>query len=1023
MIIRKKLILLASVFLFMLLFLPFSSALGSSERVSFLCAKAKDFYARNQYENALSEFAKVLEADSRNPTAKEYINRIFQEELSKEKNRVFLRDSSDPLKRELQDASSFFRKWDDQWWDWFKGDCKISIRGLDILDSAYDMNHLLKFSFQRYLNQKKNWFLEKNQDLSNFDFFQRMEHLISTWREFQFSLRQGAEGLENYYRQGDWLTKVKSIELYFNNFIGEAKSILGNLDYSGYLNGIENRRFEIDNDEFRDLSLFKIESLYVAYRGQILSIISELEDIKLDMPEYRFNFDKEKDSLREYYDALRNTLSELKKAGKSLLDASWPKEELSSLYGEVLGDVSRQWSRVQSAFKGLKDERYFELLGYNDEPILSISRGYGELNLVNKENEALLVVFQELGEQFKLGIDLPEGSVSALYDKDNKLFEMDWMGDRLKLKCGGRGGYLEFKNFDNSIQLNIGEPRGGRLPINQASILLDDLRLSFDNTYFDYGFNDNKLGLYSNSSPYILEMEINSDIDFIDEVKERALGQLDDVEITGVKDLSNLKDIEFEDIDLKEELKGIAKKTIKSVRINPRELTHRISSGDDEFNQLLRILAMDNKEILLDSGEVVDLIFDPDETDILGVIEEVGMRNFEDVIIEAEKRAFYNLALSLSEEENFASKSFQSFFTTGREAISEAGKYGFGFRQGYLDMEVPLFDGCSSSNLNVKSEAMNFYGFLDQNLITVAGVNLDMKGLLYVFCLPNDISFSLTNSQDYRSKYLDIDYDTDIEVYRIKAEEGEFVGFPGGYLGFSLAPDSRDYFADFKIIPYLPLEVSEDSDGDIDIDFVDEAGIFSLEYANDISLGTEQKIFGRDFAILFHKDVNNLYSVAPKFEIIPECNIGVEIGGYEIGQNDRLKYTLDTEVMDTDLGFFIDRNNERAIRRIGGSLGRNLGKNKITFSVSRVNWQNADIWEKVGEDYSVSLTNSDNSKKIIFSLYNDYIADKLDIFNGYEFCMGKDKATRLLLGAEIINIDSGSSDSAVRGTVKFSRLF
>lgn len=104
----KKILFLFFLTSFLLLNIKFSFA--NDKTVPYLCAMGEAYYRQGNYSNALSEFGQALELDPDNKAAKEYISRIFQEELStararprKQTDRRFCKAAEKELARE-QDA-------------------------------------------------------------------------------------------------------------------------------------------------------------------------------------------------------------------------------------------------------------------------------------------------------------------------------------------------------------------------------------------------------------------------------------------------------------------------------------------------------------------------------------------------------------------------------------------------------------------------------------------------------------------------------------------------------------------------------------------------------------------------------------------------------------------------------------------------------------------------------------------------------------------------------------------------------
>lgn len=77
---KKALLLSLSIFLLFFPLIINSSVFAASSVSEYLCGFAMQFYRMGRYEDALSEFKKVLLIDPANETAREYINNIFQKE-------------------------------------------------------------------------------------------------------------------------------------------------------------------------------------------------------------------------------------------------------------------------------------------------------------------------------------------------------------------------------------------------------------------------------------------------------------------------------------------------------------------------------------------------------------------------------------------------------------------------------------------------------------------------------------------------------------------------------------------------------------------------------------------------------------------------------------------------------------------------------------------------------------------------------------------------------------------------------
>ena len=82
-IMRKFIFSLTLATFLVVVFFAFQPVFAQTEAsIGYLCEIAVDFYRKGRYEDALSEFKKVLLLDPNNPTAKAYINVIFKPEVS-----------------------------------------------------------------------------------------------------------------------------------------------------------------------------------------------------------------------------------------------------------------------------------------------------------------------------------------------------------------------------------------------------------------------------------------------------------------------------------------------------------------------------------------------------------------------------------------------------------------------------------------------------------------------------------------------------------------------------------------------------------------------------------------------------------------------------------------------------------------------------------------------------------------------------------------------------------------------------
>src|SRR3989338_2369387 len=79
---KKTIFLSTAVFLLFSHLTIHSSVFAGSAASEYLCGFAMQFYRMGRYEDALTEFKKVLLIDPENKTAQEYINNIFQNETA-----------------------------------------------------------------------------------------------------------------------------------------------------------------------------------------------------------------------------------------------------------------------------------------------------------------------------------------------------------------------------------------------------------------------------------------------------------------------------------------------------------------------------------------------------------------------------------------------------------------------------------------------------------------------------------------------------------------------------------------------------------------------------------------------------------------------------------------------------------------------------------------------------------------------------------------------------------------------------
>ena len=88
---KKTILLSVSIFLLFFPLIINSSVFAASAASEYLCGFAMQFYRIGRYEDALSEFKKVLLIDPENETAREYINNIFQKESTSTEEIFFLK--------------------------------------------------------------------------------------------------------------------------------------------------------------------------------------------------------------------------------------------------------------------------------------------------------------------------------------------------------------------------------------------------------------------------------------------------------------------------------------------------------------------------------------------------------------------------------------------------------------------------------------------------------------------------------------------------------------------------------------------------------------------------------------------------------------------------------------------------------------------------------------------------------------------------------------------------------------------
>jgi len=96
--IKRALVFLALLFLFI------NPAYSQEQAIGYLCELGKAFYEQGRMDDAISEFNKVLVVDPENKTAKKYINLIFSESSSpqKDENTVVVYNEAAPVSKRKQ---------------------------------------------------------------------------------------------------------------------------------------------------------------------------------------------------------------------------------------------------------------------------------------------------------------------------------------------------------------------------------------------------------------------------------------------------------------------------------------------------------------------------------------------------------------------------------------------------------------------------------------------------------------------------------------------------------------------------------------------------------------------------------------------------------------------------------------------------------------------------------------------------------------------------------------------------------
>ncbi len=531
------------------------------------------------------------------------------------------------------------------------------------------------------------------------------------------------------------------------------------------------------------------------------------------------------------------------------------------------------------------------------------------------------------------------------------------------------------------------------------------------------------IGLHSARGKKIVEMISSSGENIVSKMQRRYSQLEEGMEGSDIGSLLDTADV------IGEDLEGAL---CARVSVNPRELERHLTFGDRKLDELLHLVALDNKEISFEAEDLADIVdsgtSDEEITDFLeGWLDEP----LDDVLERREKSLIYDLANTLAgaeaglkpaEETKLNSTIYPASlfmpwhsYTVNELNLGNGELFSLYGGRGILDIKTPLFNknGDTIIRANAVTDGVVLHSI--NNLVSTDNLNIGAEQLYYLFSFDDDVRFSVEDRDDRGWAELGFSRDSFSVLY----ENNKQYFLPGFMSGVIARHPENRYFFRLRAAPYLPLEKDDENKPVLKWETHESITDFlgAVSFAYDTLLGANLRFLERDFLMSIHRDVNNENSLMQSFDIASFLNLSGETQVTDNCEIQNFLCSMNFKFNDLEPSLFIERDLERYVYDSGVGVGYPFKQYKLDLSYKQRTWDNDNSLEKVSDTIGFSVSKGDSIAVTSNASYN-YITDINTYFAGIRYLADNENPVSLKAGAEYI--DYSEPEITVQTSLNFS---
>jgi len=598
---------------------------------------------------------------------------------------------------------------------------------------------------------------------------------------------------------------------------------------------------------------------------------------------------------------------------------------------------------------------------------------------------------------------------------------LDWRWDDVRRSVEWRNGSTRWLHF------LLGRVQPGRVDLTRANLRIDAFRLNLDGTNIRWrsaGANSSA-GLYEGAQSIV-----------------ELLGEVDAVALKALGDRVGQDDLlrhgsEAEWLGAFDDLQDAVR--LRTVTIDPRRVDRRLDIGDPALDQCLHMLAKDFNRITLDFSRLdrlVEIGGSHSQAATQLVAQELTGRSPDRWLEDQEKLLLANLSQELMGDGAKASGGTTSRLMQSAGAVSvnffndtevasqrswDDGWLTLGYRESWIDTQMPLFDAASYTQLGFRTQADVAHVGWRQEVLPGAPVALAVEGLAYVANIRDDVQVAIGGRwEQEREEFLQWNGEQGLLLGLVDDESVNRIPLPGGFAGVRASGWDDRWHLRYRAVPYLPLRLAEGlgASSGSGLDGIETGG--TIGYAEDITGGWRQPIAGRSVSVAVHKDVADRFEVAPSAELAPWLNVGVRMGQARFF-GDLLTQFVETRWGESTLSVAVQQDEAHQADGYEVRVGRPWGARQLEVGMFLKRYASGD-GEGVApleEQLSLRVIDPSGRQRLVCAIGEDEIEQTRSIFAGVERLVSD--ALQWKGGVEVVNNDE--QQASLRGSLGMRWLF